>query len=206
MKGRVLLKNLVTLASLTYLFTSSDRPGRHPHHSVSAQAPQDDFTDNFEDMYADRVQTKALHQEPEGYYFMTVYVGEPMQPKQLLIDTQANGTAIQYDSGVSMEAVEEKQMYAKVLMPSSAEVAFADGYVVDDEIALDKDELIAAYDFMFLLAKFIKYSELETEITNGLFNGVISFNRFGFLQKSGFSQTFGLKGKSNIMRQLIRDD
>ena len=68
---------------------------------------------------------------------MTVFVGEPMQPKSVLLDTQANGTAISYDPGVSLEAVEMKGMYAKVLMPSSAEVAFAEGYVVDDEIALD---------------------------------------------------------------------
>lgn len=131
-------------------------------------------------MYADRVQTKKLTQNPPGYYFLTAYIGDPLQAKQLLVDTQANGTAVKYDTENSMEAVPEKNMYGKVEMPSSSSAAYAEGYVVDDEISLDEEELIAAFDFMFLWADFIKYSELEDEIANGLFDGVISFNRFGF--------------------------
>ena len=111
---------------------------------------------------------------------MTAYIGDSLTPKQLLVDTQANGTAVKYDTKSSKDAVPEKNMYGKVEMPSSASTAYAEGYVVDDEISLDEDELIAAYDFMFLWAEFVKYSELEEEIANGLFDGVISFNRFGF--------------------------
>ena len=131
-------------------------------------------------MHAVGVQTKVLTQNPPGYYFMTAYIGDPISPKQLLVDTQANGTAVKYDTESSMEAVPEKNMYAKVEMPSSASTAYAEGYVVDDKFSLDEDELIAADDFMFLWAEFIKYSELQDEIANGLFDGVISFNRFGF--------------------------
>lgn len=55
-----------------------------------------------------------------------------------------------------------------------------EGFVAVDEFAFDEEELIFADDFMFLSADFIKYPELESNITNEEFNGVVGFNRFGF--------------------------
>ena len=98
-------------------------------------------------------------------------------------------------------------MYAKVSLPSSLFGAYAEGYVVVDEFSFDDEELIFVDDFMFLAVDFIEYKELESVISDGEFNGVVAFNRFGYERnKDRLGQTLGLEGKANIMRALIDDD
>ena len=184
MKGRVFEKTILTLALILTSCLCDEYDG---------------------ELYTDRFQTKQVMQGPPGYYFFEAFIGGPFQRRQLLIDTQANGTAVQYDIDASLEALVEKDMYGKVSLPSSQFGAYVDGSVVVDEFSFDADETIFADDFMFLAINFIKYKELESSINNETFNGVVGFNRFGFERTNRFGQTQGLQGKSNIMRALIDD-
>ena len=58
--------------------------------------------------------------EETGSYFLKVYVGTDMQRKRLLIDTQANGTAIK--AGPSSSSIRHMNQKARVEMPP-------DGYI-----------------------------------------------------------------------------
>lgn len=50
------------------------------------------------------VQTEDLYVDDDGYYFLNVYVGSNLQARQLLLDTQANGTAVKYNYRNSLGA------------------------------------------------------------------------------------------------------
>ena len=44
------------------------------------------------------------HDEGTGTYYMDMYIGSKLEKKTLLIDTLANGTAIDYEVGNSKDA------------------------------------------------------------------------------------------------------
>ena len=122
-----------------------------------------------------------------------------------MLDTQANGTAVEYDSERSMTAEYQKGLHGRVALPSCQNQGYIEGGVIFDEIAFDHDEQVYVDDFMFLSAEFIKYKELESSILKEEFNGVINFNRFGFDRKQGLGQTLGIQGKANVIRAMIDD-
>lgn len=97
-------------------------------------------------------------------------------------------------------------MLGRVALPSSQSKGYIEGPIIFDEISFDKDEEVYVDDFMFLRADFIQYKELEYSILRESFNGVISFNRFGFDHKQGLGQTLGIQGKANVIRAMIDDD
>lgn len=61
--------------------------------------------------------------EETGSYFLKVYVGTDLQRKRLLIDTQANGTAIK--AGPSGRSIQHLNQKARVEMPPDG---YIDGY------------------------------------------------------------------------------
>lgn len=90
----------------------------------------------------------------------------------MLIDTQANGTAIAYDSPNSRRSIVHRDKQGMVEMPDGK----AEGYEATDQICLDEDENICLEDFDFLWAsKSFEYPKV-TDIRVG---GVIPFNRYG---------------------------
>ncbi len=50
------------------------------------------------------IQTNMQHDETTGTYYMDTYIGSKLEKKTLLIDTLANGTAIDYEVGNSKDA------------------------------------------------------------------------------------------------------
>lgn len=68
---------------------------------------------------ADFTQTQELLQGPPGYYFFQAYAGTHLEPRRLLLDTQANGTAVEYDPTKSYASTRHNEMTGTVTMPSS---------------------------------------------------------------------------------------
>ena len=66
-------------------------------------------------------------------YFLEAYVGSKVEKLNLLIDTQANGTAIVYDPSTCQRARVHDDIKGTVEFPGGV----ADGYVTEDYFCLD---------------------------------------------------------------------
>lgn len=131
-------------------------------------------------------------------------MGQNMQARGLLLDTQANGTAVRYNYKQSFTHKVFEKMHGKVLMPSSysqsAGSGLIEGFAAFDELSFDAEELVSVDEFMFLFTNKVRYPELDDEI-----DGVIGFNRFGFTEKHRYGLTHGMHGKTNVMKALFDD-
>ena len=110
--------------------------------------------------------------ESTGTYYMDMYVGTKMEEVHMLIDSQANGTAIQYNQKESKRSIVHHNKRNIVEMPGGR----AQGFETTDQLCLDDDEDICLMDFDFLWAEHsFKYPSVH-DIEIG---GVINFNRYG---------------------------
>ena len=60
---------------------------------------------------------ELLQDADTGLYFMELFVGSKLEKVDMLIDTQANGTAIDYNYGASRMAIAHKSSPGYVEMP-----------------------------------------------------------------------------------------
>ena len=110
--------------------------------------------------------------EATGTYYMDMFVGTRMEEVHMLIDTQANGTAIRYNQKHSRRSSVHYSKRDTVEMPGGR----AQGFETTDQICLDDDMEICLMDFDFLWAKHLFEYPSVHDIEIG---GVINFNRFG---------------------------
>ena len=77
-------------------------------------------------------------------------------------------------------------------MPSSQQKAYIEGPPVSDTFSFDDQDEMFVDNFVFLYADFIEYKELENEIQQNKFQGVIGLNRFGFDNDQMWDKKVGL--------------
>ena len=84
----------------------------------------------------DFTRTYELEQDEDtGTYYMDMFMGTKLENVHLLIDTQANGTAIKYDAQDSRRSIIHHNKRDMVEMPDGK----AEGYEITDELCLDRD-------------------------------------------------------------------
>lgn len=86
---------------------------------------------------------------------MEIFVGSEMDRRLLLLDTQANGTAIRYNEGMSKTF---KNYDDKTSVESIAIGGFMRGTKVTDKICLDKSGNICINDYMFTMITDFNYN------------------------------------------------
>ena len=85
--------------------------------------------------------------EPTGgtVYLMNMFVGRNSESRWLLVDTQANGTAINYNYEDSRYAEPNKALTGKIDL-ASEKACYIDGYVIFDQVCFDKQQEICLED------------------------------------------------------------
>jgi hypothetical protein len=82
----------------------------------------------------DFTRTYELEQDEEsGTYFFQVFMGTKLEKANLLIDTQANGTAINYNLEASGRGILHQTQPDKIEMPDG----YAMGFDATDQLCLD---------------------------------------------------------------------
>ena len=121
---------------------------------------------------------------------MQLFMGTKLEKVNVLIDTQANGTALSYDIGNSARGILHHTQADKIEMPDGS----ATGFDATDQLCLDANEDICLEDFDFLKADDVNYPKVQ----NIKMGGVIPFNRYGANNEK-------LKGRRLIFDLLEED-
>ena len=114
--------------------------------------------------------------EDTGTYYLEVYMGTHLERRVLLIDTLANGTAIDYNSTNSKESVVHFDQ------PDTVSHAFGtfEGNYTEDTICMEHSQDTCVSGFPFMNVDWKDY-KIDSGVNMG---GVIPFNRFGFPDQS----------------------
>jgi len=129
-----------------------------------------------------------------------MFVGTQMKSSLMLIDTQANGTAIQYEGSKSESFIEIEQEEKEV------RVELLDGFImgknVTDQICLDKNEDICIDQFTFTMATDIEYPKVITIETGG----VIPFNNYKMTDSPNMRLVTALNTVSEFSHKTLQLD
>eukprot|EP00356_Strombidium_inclinatum_P013704 CAMPEP_0170494034 /NCGR_PEP_ID=MMETSP0208-20121228/14404_1 /TAXON_ID=197538 /ORGANISM="Strombidium inclinatum, Strain S3" /LENGTH=257 /DNA_ID=CAMNT_0010770023 /DNA_START=14 /DNA_END=787 /DNA_ORIENTATION=- len=145
-------------------------------------------------------------------YFLPLYVGSKLERKELLVDTQANGTVIAYDYLASNSRVKkmDKDHTMTVELPSvsvedddgSHHALKLKGPKVTESICFSskEDSCLDDFDFAYTMdLKALEYKDAEA-------SGVLPFNRFGMLEDKNIQIAYDMMDEHLVYKPAVQFD